>query len=176
MHEELGRADQNRSHRAFLGTPGPSQAPRNLGVPGLRDHNTGEAYIDEYLTHYYLKDDTEGLMKCNIQASHENNLSESALKFVRARLECKLRNESSSSVWIRMLRAYCRHVASTNEKSLEDTFIMALRCNWEMIRKLNDSKAFGQLKADSNFAPVLVSLLMAFLSKLDWENDDISLL
>lgn len=111
-------------------------------------------------------------MRCAIHASQDNLYPDPRFKILLGRLENKLRNEPSSTVWTRMLKFYCAHKTPIHEKRCEDTFIKALRWNWKMIRKLNRSRAFADLKADPTCAPMLVTLFLSFLSQIDWENID----
>ncbi|KAI4250677.1 MAG: hypothetical protein L6R42_008679, partial [Xanthoria sp. 1 TBL-2021] len=151
------------SRSPFVGAPGPGPL-----IQGRRDREAAEAYLYEYLAYSNLTDDTEGIVKCNIYASHSNHLPAGVLKALRAFMEDKLRHELSSTTWSRMLEQYCLHVAPQQDEQLKECFMKALHDNHGMFQKLNCPKHLEKLEVDETYAPLLVSLLLELLSRLDW--------
>ncbi|KAL9629734.1 MAG: hypothetical protein Q9204_005110, partial [Flavoplaca sp. TL-2023a] len=139
-------------------------------IPRPRNVEAAEKYLNNFLRHRGLIKNTEGIVRCTIEASHDDSILEADFEVLRNRMVNQLTGEPSRQTWTAMLRRYCIDVAETGNKRLQDSFVNALLASVgydkDSLRTLTHSEYFEDLRMNKTCAPVLVSLLIELMDGL----------
>ena len=139
-------------------------------IPRPRIVEAAEKYLNNFLRHRGLTKNTEGIVRCTIEASHDDSILEANFEVLRNRMVNQLSGEPSRQTWTAMLQRYCVDVAETGNKRLQDSFVHALLASVgydkASLRTLTDSEYFEDLRMNKACAPVLVSLLIELIDGL----------
>ncbi|KAL8889267.1 MAG: hypothetical protein Q9215_003433 [Flavoplaca cf. flavocitrina] len=137
-------------------------------IPGPRNailaSEATDVYLTNFLARHRLTKNTEGIVRCTIEASNDHDISKAIPKILRIYMVNQLYLELSRGTWTAVLREYCNDVAKTGNESLKDSIgralLNAVHRDKEWWRSLVDSDYFEKLSTDRRCAPVLISLLV----------------